>query len=153
MLCSDMFVGKPFSLFRGMVQHAFSFIAERHVHGRGNFFTFNRSGFYGSVDVLGLCRQKTTRQAPVFTQQAQQQVFSLYSLAAELAGFIPSEKDYTSRLFCISFKHGSSSCTSADHCTNFGGYIAGNQDPSSSLLFSVSCASIGEIPFLCGLTH
>jgi len=49
--------------------------------------------------------QKTIGQGFIFAQQSEQQVFGLNIRRAELAGFIPREKDDAPGFLCIAFKH------------------------------------------------
>jgi hypothetical protein len=49
--------------------------------------------------------QEAIGQALVLSHQTQEKVFGLNGGAAELAGFVPSEKDHPSGFFGVSLKH------------------------------------------------
>jgi hypothetical protein len=100
-------VGERFRLFRCVSQHPLALIAQRQIHGGGDFFPPHRHVFNLLADRLHwrLAVQKLVRGRLVLAQQAQQQVFRLDIRAAELAGFIPGKKNNAAGVFCISLKH------------------------------------------------
>ncbi len=102
-----MFVRETLGFFRGISQNALAFVAQREIHGGGNFLP-DRSV---SLDLLanGLDRrvrtQKAVGQGLIFTQKSQQQVFRLNVRRPELAGFIPRKKDNAPCFLRIAFEH------------------------------------------------
>src|SRR4051794_3479481 len=122
MLCADMLVRKARGFFRRISKHTFPFVAERQVHGRGNFFVHNPEIFYLFMDsfYLALTAQETIGERFILTQQTEQKVLGLNIRAAKLAGLISGKKDYAPGLLSIFFKHRATSCTSASHCTKRG---------------------------------
>src|SRR4029077_11038382 len=107
MFRSHMFVAQPFSFFRCKIQDPLALLAQRHFHRCGNAladrdarFDFFTDGFNRAVRT-----QKAVRERLVLTQQAQQQVVSLYVRTAVLARLVPCEKDHAPSFFRIAFKH------------------------------------------------
>src|SRR4029077_9628254 len=106
---ADVPVPQALGLFRGEIQDAFGFLAERHFDRRGDALANGDALFDLFADGLdGAVRtQETIGQRLVLAHQAEQQVLSLDVRRAILAGFVARKKYDASCLLCVAFKHGS----------------------------------------------
>ena len=109
MLGADVPVPEALGFFRGEIQDAFGFLAERHFHGRGDalangdaLFDLLADGFDRAVRT-----QETIGQRLVLAHQAEQQMLGLDVRGTVLAGFVARKKYDASCLLCVAFKHGS----------------------------------------------
>ncbi len=107
MLGADVLVREALGFFGGVGEHALAFVTERKIDRSGDLFADRGVAFDLFTDRLhrGMRAQKTIGQGFIFAQQSEQQVFGLNIRRAELAGFIPREKDYAPGFLCIAFKH------------------------------------------------
>ncbi len=106
-LGADVLVIQPLGLFRAISQHALALVAQRQIDRSGNLladrgvpFDLLADGFHG-----GVRPQEAVGQRLILAQQPQQQVLGLDVRAAELAGLVPREEDYSSRFLRIALKH------------------------------------------------
>src|SRR5215475_13929846 len=106
-LGTNVFVPEALGLFRGAVQNALAFGAERHLHRSGNALADSdaslnlfSNGFDGT-----LLAEEPVRQGFVLPHQAEQQMLGFDVGAAILAGLVPRKKYDATRFFRISFKH------------------------------------------------
>jgi hypothetical protein len=107
MLGADVLVREALGFFGGVGEHALAFVTERKIDRSGDLFADRGVAFDLFTDRLhrGMRAQKTIGQGFIFAQQSEQQVFGLNIRRAELAGFIPREKDDAPGFLCIAFKH------------------------------------------------
>ena len=109
MLGAHVLVPQALGFLGREIQNALALLAQRHFHRRGDALA-NRDARF---DLLanGLDRavraQKAAGQRLVLAHQAEQQMLGLDVRAAVLAGLVPREKDHSSGLLRIAFKHGS----------------------------------------------
>ena len=121
-LGSDVAVPQALRLFRGEIQDALGFLAERHFHGRGDALANGDA----LLDLLadGLDRavrtQETIGQRLVLAHQAEQQVLSLDVRGTVLAGFVARKEYDASGLLCVTFKHGSTRFSLSTRHRGFG---------------------------------
>ena len=106
---ADVLVVQAFGLFRAIGQHALALVAQRQIHRSGNLladggvpFDLLADGFHRRVRP-----QEAVGQRLILPQQSQQQMFGLDIRAAELAGLVPREEDYSSRFLRVALKHNS----------------------------------------------
>jgi hypothetical protein len=107
MLGANVFVRKPFRLFRGIGQHALAFIAQGQIDrsrdllpDRGVAFDLFADRFHRRMGA-----QETVGQGLIFAQQSEQQVLGLNIRRPELAGLVARKKDDAPGFLRIAFKH------------------------------------------------
>src|SRR5271169_1854209 len=102
-------VPEAFGFFRGEIQDALGFLAERNFDGRGDALADGEALFDFFADRLdrAVRTQKTIGQRLVLAQQAKQQMLGLNVRGTVLAGFVARKKYDASCLLCVAFKHGS----------------------------------------------
>ncbi len=107
MLGTDVLVVQALRFFGAIGEHALALMAERQVHGGGHFLSDRGVRFNLFADGLDgrVGAQEAVRQRLILPQQAQQQVLSFNIGASELAGLVSCKKNYSARLFGITFKH------------------------------------------------
>ena len=108
MLGADVVVQQAVRFFRGKLQHALGFGAERDLDRRrdllaehGPAFDLLPDAFEGEVRA----GKDPAGQALAFPDQSEQQVLGLDRDAPELTGLVPREEEDTSRPFRIAFEH------------------------------------------------
>src|SRR5579859_4396174 len=98
----------PSRLFRSIGQHPLALVRERQIDRSRNLLS-NRGVCLNLLSYrLHRCMraQKPVGQCFVFAQQAEQQVLGFNIGRTKLAGLIPREEDYASRLLRVAFEHG-----------------------------------------------
>src|SRR5262249_49017053 len=107
-LGADVVVQEPIGFFRGKLQHALGFGAERDLDRRRDLFAEYRASFDLFPNVLegGMrARKDAARQTFAFANQSEQEVLGFNRNAAQLAGFIAGEEEYASSPFGVPFEH------------------------------------------------
>src|SRR5665213_1918964 len=107
MLGADVLVAEALRLLRAISKDALTLVAERKVYGGGDLLANCGVRFYLLANRFNGCvgPQEPVGKRFILTEQAEQQVLSLYIRTAELAGFVPCKEDDAARFLGISFKH------------------------------------------------
>src|SRR6516225_8922894 len=95
MLGSDVFMVKPFGLFRAIGKNALALVAQREVDGSRHFFAHGGVRFNLLTDRFDRCAgaEEAVRQRLILAEQAEQKMLGLDARTSELAGFVASEED------------------------------------------------------------
>ena len=107
-LGADVVVQQPVSLFGRELQHALGLRAEGDLHRGRDLFPKHGSAFDFLADVFERqvrARENPAREPFAFADQAQQEMLGLDGDAAELAGLITGEEEYSSGPFGVPFEH------------------------------------------------
>src|SRR5262245_46759227 len=106
MFRTDMGTIQSCSFFPGIGENALALIRKRQVDRRGHLFLYchGARNLFAKVPKRHIT-QEPTKNGSVFTEEAEEQMLAFDGHTAELANFVPSEKDDTSCRFCVSFKH------------------------------------------------
>ena len=104
----DVVVQQAIGFFRGKLQHALGFRAERDLDRRRHLLAEHGAAFDFLADVFE--RQVRARENPAgeplaFANQAQKEMLGLNGNAAELAGLVAGEEEYSPGPFGVPFEH------------------------------------------------
>src|SRR5215831_4700349 len=94
MFRTDLGAVQSFSFFRGIRENASALIRKRQVDLRGHLFLYCHpaDNLFAKVVRRGITQEPTENGS--VTKQAEQQMLALDGRAAELANFVPGEKDH-----------------------------------------------------------
>ena len=108
MLGADVVVQKTVGFFRCKLQNALGFCAEWYLDRGRHLLTKDGAAFDFLADVFERevrARENAARQTFAFANQAEQEVLGLNGDAAELAGLVAREEEYSSSPFGVPFEH------------------------------------------------
>jgi hypothetical protein len=101
-----VFHAQPLGFFRGHIQDALAFGAQRHFHARGNpsRIVMRASISFRMDSIEPCCRRNSVGQRLVFPHQTQEKVLGLDVGAAVLAGFVSRKENSRGALFPCSVR-------------------------------------------------
>ncbi len=107
-LGADVVVQQTVRLFGGELQYALGFRTERNFHRGGNLFAENGPAFDFFANVFEgqvRAREDAARKTFPFANQPKEKMLGLNGDAAELAGLVSGEEEYSPSPFGVPFEH------------------------------------------------